>query len=102
MTKLLTIIEKDGKAAKNKDPNLPPEQLKRLYQVMVQTRIMDDRALALQRQGGIGFYLQAKGQEASHIGSAAALRDSDWLFPAYRQPGIMLLRNVPLDDIVNE
>ncbi len=102
MTKLLTIIEKDGKAAKNKDPNLPPEQLKRLYQIMVQTRIMDDRALALQRQGGIGFYLQSKGQEASHIGAAAALLDSDWIFPAYRQPGIMLLRNAKLDDIVNE
>ena len=102
MTKLLTIIEKDGKAAKNKDPNLPGEQLKKLYRVMVATRILDERALALQRQGRIGFYLQSKGQEASHIGSAAAMLASDWIFPAYRQPGVMLLRDVDLDDIVNE
>jgi len=102
MTKLLTIIEKDGKAAKNKDPNLPAEQLRQLYAVMLATRIMDERALALQRQGRIGFYLQSKGQEASHIGAAAALRDGDWIFPAYRQPGIMLLRGASLDDIVNE
>ncbi|MBI5849612.1 MAG: pyruvate dehydrogenase (acetyl-transferring) E1 component subunit alpha [Planctomycetes bacterium] len=97
-----SILEADGKAGRDKDPNLTPELLKRLYEVMVTTRVLDERALALQRQGRIGFYLQALGQEASHVGAAAALRDSDWLFPAYRQPGIPLLRRVPLDDIVNE
>ncbi|MHC4815688.1 MAG: pyruvate dehydrogenase (acetyl-transferring) E1 component subunit alpha [Planctomycetota bacterium] len=98
----LTIIEKDGKVHKDKDPNLSDEQLLELYAVMVQTRILDDRGLALQRQGRIGFYLQSLGQEASHLGSAAALRDSDWLFPAYRQAGITLLRGAPLDQIVAE
>lgn len=97
-----TIIEKDGKVQKDKDPNLADEQLLELYAVMVQTRILDERGLALQRQGRIGFFLQSLGQEASHIGSAAALRDSDWLFPAYRQAGITLLRDVPLDQIVTE
>ncbi|HLU38621.1 MAG TPA: pyruvate dehydrogenase (acetyl-transferring) E1 component subunit alpha [Planctomycetota bacterium] len=102
MTKLLSIIEKDGKAAKNKDPNLPVELLHKLYRTMVATRILDDRGLALQRQGRIGFYLQSKGQEASHVGSAAALRDSDWVFPAYRQPGVLLLRGASLDHVVNQ
>ena len=100
--KALMIIEKDGKAAKDKDPNLSAEVLRKLYVTMVTTRIMDDRALALQRQGRIGFYLMSTGQEASHIGSAYAMRDSDWFFPAYRQPGIMLLRGADIDDIVNE
>lgn len=102
MTKLLSIIEKDGKVAKSKDPGLSPAQLEKLYRVMVTTRFMDERALRLQRQGAIGFYLQSMGQEASHVGAAFALRDSDWLFPAYRQPGIMLLRGVDIDDVVNE
>ena len=101
-TNYLTIIEKDGKAAKGKDPNLAPEQLRRLYEVMVMTRIMDERALVLQRQGRIGFYVPATGQEASHIGSAYAMRDSDWIFPAYRQPGILLLRKAPLDQVICE
>ncbi len=101
-TKVLTIIEKDGKAAKDKDPNLSAEELRDLYRVMVTTRLLDERGLALQRQGRIGFYLQSLGQEASHIGSAAALRDSDWIFPAYRQGGIILLRGVPLDQVVCE
>ncbi len=99
---LVTILDKAGKAQRGKAPNLPAEELKKLYRLMVRTRVMDDRGLALQRQGRIGFYLQSTGQEASHIGAAYALKDSDWLFPAYRQPGILLLRDVPYEDIVNE
>jgi len=101
-TKALMIIEKDGRAAKDKDPNLSPEVLRMLYSTMVATRVTDERALALQRQGRVGFYLMSTGQEASHIGSAYAMRDSDWFFPAYRQPGILLLRNASIDDIVCE
>ncbi|MGE0142700.1 MAG: pyruvate dehydrogenase (acetyl-transferring) E1 component subunit alpha [Planctomycetota bacterium] len=97
-----SVIEKDGKASKDKDPNLSADELRRLYEVMLSARLMDERALALQRQGRIGFYLQALGQEGSHVGAAAPLRSSDWLFPAYRQPGIPILRGVPFDDIVNE
>jgi pyruvate dehydrogenase E1 component alpha subunit len=100
--KLLTIIEKDGKVTKAKDPNLSRQELEQLYAAMVMTRVMDERGLVLQRQGRIGFYLPSTGQEASHIGSAFALRDSDWLFPAYRQPGILLLRGAPLEQVVAE
>ncbi len=102
MTELLTVLDKDGKAQKGKDPNLPAAELKKLYRLMVATRALDDRGLALQRQGRIGFYLQSTGQEASHLGTAYALKDSDWLFPAYRQPGILLLREVPIEKIVSE
>jgi pyruvate dehydrogenase E1 component subunit alpha len=101
-SEVLSIIETDGKVAKGKDPNLSDERLRELYATMVKARIMDERGLALQRQGRIGFYLQALGQEASHVGSAAALLDSDWIFPAYRQPGIPLLRGAPMDQIVCE
>lgn len=99
---LQSILDKDGKAQKGKDPNLPDAELQKLYRLMVATRALDDRGLALQRQGRIGFYLQSTGQEASHLGAAYALKDSDWLFPAYRQPGILLLRNVPLNLIISE
>jgi len=102
MTELLTILDQDGKAQKGKDPNLPGPELQQLYRLMVRTRALDDRGLALQRQGRIGFYLQSTGQEASHLGAAYALEDSDWLFPAYRQPGILLLRGLQLEKVVCE
>ena len=99
---VLTILEKDGKVKKGKEPDLSDDRLRKLYETMVQARIMDERGLALQRQGRIGFYLQGLGQEASHVGSAAPMLDSDWIFPAYRQPGIPLLRDADLDDVVTE
>jgi pyruvate dehydrogenase E1 component alpha subunit len=99
---LLTIIDQDGKTQKGKDPGLPKDELQRLYRLMVATRLLDERGLAMQRQGRIGFYLQSTGQEASHLGAAYALADRDWLFPAYRQPGILLLRDISIDKIVSE
>jgi pyruvate dehydrogenase E1 component alpha subunit len=99
---LLSILDQDGKAQKGKDPNLPAAELQKLYRLMIATRALDERGLALQRQGRIGFYLQSTGQEASHLGAAYALKDSDWLFPAYRQPGILLLRQVPLHMVISE
>ena len=74
----------------------------KLDRTMVRPRVLDERGLALQRQGRIGFYLQCIGQEASHIGSTYALRDSDWVFPSYRQLGSMLLRGARLDNLLCE
>lgn len=86
----------------SRDTDLSKSELIELFRTMVRTRVMEERALILQRQGRIGFYVPCTGQEASHIGTAAALEDSDWIFPAYRQAGIPLLRGVPVEQIVDE
>lgn len=99
---VLSVIDATGKASRSRDPSLSKEELLKLYATIVRTRVMEERALNLQRQGRIGFYVPCSGQEASHIGTAAALRDEDWIFPAYRQAGIPLLRNVPMQQIIDE
>ena len=99
-SKALTIIEKDGKVQKDKDPNLTDEQLLELYKVMVQTRILDERGLALQRQGRIGFFLQSLGQEASHVGLAAAMKTEDVLLPTYRDAASQFVRGMSLDKLL--
>jgi pyruvate dehydrogenase E1 component alpha subunit/2-oxoisovalerate dehydrogenase E1 component alpha subunit len=63
-------------------------------------RTLDQRMLSLQRQGRVGFYGTAAGQEAAVIGSAYALRPTDWVFPALREMGVSLWRGVQLRDIV--
>lgn len=63
---------------------------------MVLVRAYDERGMMLQRQGRIAFFSPCKGQEASHIGSAYALKPEDWFFLQYREPGVALLRGVPL------
>ena len=73
-----------------------------LYRHMLRLRLLDGRMLNLQRQGRIGFYGPCTGQEASVIGTAAALKDTDWVFPALREAGITLFRGYSLVDMVTQ
>ena len=73
-----------------------------MYQQMVRLRLLDQRMLTLQRQGRIGFYGTATGEEAAIIGSAYALQKDDWIFPALRQGGAALMRGYPLVEYISQ
>ncbi len=75
---------------------LSPEALLALYRAMARIRVVDERMATLQRAGRVGFYGVCTGQEAACIGSAHALRPTDWIFPALRECAAMLLRGFPL------
>ncbi len=81
---------------------LSPEQRASVYRTMVLSRAIDERCLSLQRQGRIGFYVPASGQEAAQIGCAAALESEDWIFPAYREIGIALWRGIPFRTLLDQ
>jgi pyruvate dehydrogenase E1 component subunit alpha len=81
---------------------LEKKDLLRLYTEMLRLRLLDQRMLTLQRQGRIGFYGTATGEEAAVIGSAFALRPDDWIFPALRQGGAALLRGYPLVEYISQ
>ena len=68
----------------------------RYNRAMLEIRLIDERMLALQRQGRIGFYGEARGQEACIVGSVAALQKQDWVVPALREAGAGLYRGMPL------
>jgi pyruvate dehydrogenase E1 component alpha subunit len=70
--------------------------LVRLYREMVRLRRLDERLGALARQGRIGFYGAAFGQEATPVAAALAIDERDWIFPALRESGAMLVRGYPL------
>jgi pyruvate dehydrogenase E1 component alpha subunit len=72
------------------------------YRTMVLARAIDERCLALQRQGRIGFYAPHSGQEATLVGSALALEPDDWVFPAYRELTVALVRGAPLGAVVDQ
>lgn len=73
-------------------------QMRDLYRDMVLVRAVDLAATALQRQGELGLWASSLGQEAAQIGSARALRPSDFAFPTYREVGVTWARGVdPLD-----
>ncbi|WP_416840491.1 thiamine pyrophosphate-dependent enzyme [Haloferax sp. DFSO52] len=66
---------------------------------MIRARRFDERALALQRRGWMSGYPPFRGQEASQIGAAHAMRDDDVLLPTYRSNALQITRGVPPSDI---
>jgi pyruvate dehydrogenase E1 component alpha subunit len=71
-----------------------------LFEGMLKIRVTDARMMALQRQGRIGFYGEAVGQEAAVVGSAAASKPDDWIVPALREAGVGLFRGLTLDSYI--
>jgi pyruvate dehydrogenase E1 component alpha subunit len=90
------ILAPDGKL-KGPLPDLTPDQLRQMYRTMVLARTFDRRALNLQRQGRIGTFAPAAGQEAAQVGAAMALARDEWLFPTYRSHPAMLAHGMPLE-----
>jgi pyruvate dehydrogenase E1 component alpha subunit/2-oxoisovalerate dehydrogenase E1 component alpha subunit len=74
--------------------------LLRAYREMHRLRLLDERMVALQRQGRVGFYGACTGQEAVPIATALALEPHDWVFPALREQGVMLVRGFPLTQFI--
>ncbi len=74
----------------------------RLYREMTRLRALDERMMKLQRQGRIGFYGACTGQEAVPVAAAAALRDTDWVFPALREGAVMLWRGYDLVTYISQ
>lgn len=99
-TEIVQFLKEDGTTHPNYKSDLNADDLLKIYKTMIQTRVYEERSLKLQRSGRIGFYIGCKGQEASHIGSAYALDKDDWIFPAYREPGILLLRGITLKTLI--
>ncbi len=98
---MVTVLREDGTV----DPQVAPEvampEIIGLYKAMARTRLVDERLVLIQRQGRIGFHIGSLGEEAAIIGSAAALRDKDFIFPCYREFGAALLRGMPLQRYVD-
>jgi pyruvate dehydrogenase E1 component alpha subunit len=81
---------------------IAPEDLVPIYRVMLLARAIDERCLTMQRQGRIGFYVPVMGQEGAQVGCTWALDPKDWLFPAYRELGVALVRGVTPEELLDQ
>jgi pyruvate dehydrogenase E1 component alpha subunit/2-oxoisovalerate dehydrogenase E1 component alpha subunit len=98
-TGLLQLLGPDGRLL-GAPPELEPALLRELHRGMLRARVLDEKMLLLQRQGRIGFYAEARGQEAAVIGAVAALEPSDYVVPAHRELGAALYRGLPIANVV--
>jgi pyruvate dehydrogenase E1 component alpha subunit/2-oxoisovalerate dehydrogenase E1 component alpha subunit len=100
-TGLFRLINEDGSAIdQSVVDNLDRALARTLFEGMVRIRVTDARMMALQRQGRIGFYGEAMGQEAAVVGSAAVTQPEDWIVPALREAGVGLYRGMTLDSYI--
>jgi 2-oxoisovalerate dehydrogenase E1 component alpha subunit len=85
----------------SKVPEIPAEDLVRIHSTMLLARRMDERMMQLQRQGRIGFYVPSTGEEATHL-AVQPLRESDWIFPGYRDQGAWFWRGLDIASYVHQ
>jgi pyruvate dehydrogenase E1 component alpha subunit len=74
--------------------DVTPQMLAGLHRDMTVIRRLDTECTHLQRQGELALWPPLLGQEASQVGSAAALDREDYVFPSYRENGVAYLRGV--------
>lgn len=97
---LIRVLDDDGNAVGPWVPELTAEQLRFGLRAMLKTRIFDARMLIAQRQKKLSFYMQCLGEEAIAVAHALALDPGDMNFPTYRQQGLLMVREVPLVELM--
>lgn len=96
----MQVLDENGKIDGKLMPELSNEDIQKMYESMVLGRMFDETMLKLQREGRIGTYAPAIGQEATQAGCAFALEKTDWFFPMYRDVSSFIMRGMPLENLV--
>nr|WP_279582736.1 thiamine pyrophosphate-dependent enzyme [Fodinicola feengrottensis] len=78
-----------------------PALARALYRDMVLGRRLDQEATALQRQGELCMWIPSLGQEGAQAGAIRAVRDSDMVFPTYREHTAAIARQVPVGEFLH-
>lgn len=99
---LIRVLDDEGKAHGDWDPALTPEILLKGLRAMMLTRAYDARMVRVQRQGKTSFYMKCTGEEAVAVAATMALQHGDMCFPTYRQQGILIARDWPIVDMMNQ
>jgi pyruvate dehydrogenase E1 component alpha subunit len=95
-TSFLQVINEKGDSDESLMPPVGEAGFRRFFETMLLARTFNHRALSLQREGRIGTYASIWGQEAAQIGSALAFSEDDWLFPSFRESGVLVARGYPM------
>ncbi len=99
----IRVINEAGDWLADFELELETEELQRFYRDMLRARMTDERFGRLQRQGRISFVAPGSGHEAAQVGIAHAIEvGRDWLYPYYRDMGLLLAMGVPLVELLGQ
>ncbi|MHB1908790.1 MAG: pyruvate dehydrogenase (acetyl-transferring) E1 component subunit alpha [Nitrososphaerales archaeon] len=98
---LLQILDSDGVISSKAYSRIGSKDLLQAYYNMTLTRMLDDKLIGLQRQGRMGTYVSCAGQEATQIGTVMAVSKNDWIFPMYRDMGMIIQAGVTVKELLD-
>lgn len=96
---IVQYLDENGDSNEKALNELLQQDFLRMYRQMVLTRLWNDKALNLQRQGRLGTLPSVKGQEAANIGMALAMEESDWFVPSFREAGTLITLGIPMKNL---
>lgn len=99
---IIRVLNKDGEAVGPWVRDLDIEKLKQGLRHMMILRTLDQKMMSAQRQGKTSFYLQSLGEEAVSCAFQIALKKGDMNFPTYRQAGLLIANDYPLEMMINQ
>ncbi|MFS1523153.1 pyruvate dehydrogenase (acetyl-transferring) E1 component subunit alpha [Microbulbifer sp. 2304DJ12-6] len=95
----LQYLDERGQTTQTLPDFATPDALVAHYRQMTLTRMVDGRAVKMQRTGQLGTYPSSLGQEAIGVGVGAAMGGEDVYCPNYRETGALLERGVAIEEI---
>lgn len=95
--KTIQVLDAKGKVVSAElEPKLSDDELREMMKRMVFTRVLDQRAVSMNRQGRLGFYAPVAGQEATMIGTQFTLNKKDFILGSYRDIPQIVWHGLPL------
>uniref|UniRef100_A0A0N5BBE4 2-oxoisovalerate dehydrogenase subunit alpha n=1 Tax=Strongyloides papillosus TaxID=174720 RepID=A0A0N5BBE4_STREA len=86
----------------SQDPKFSKDEALKMYKSMTLLNTMDKILYDSQRQGRISFYMTSFGEEANHVGSAAALQPEDLVYGQYRETGVLIYRGFSVQQCMHQ
>lgn len=99
---MIRVLDDNGEAVGEWTPNVDDVFLLKGLEVMLKTRLFDERLFMSQRQGKTSIYVQCRGEEAIACAQRMALSEGDMCFPTYRQQGLLIAQDFPMVDMINQ
>jgi pyruvate dehydrogenase E1 component alpha subunit len=99
MMEMIGFMDPEGHVVEDAIKDIPEELIHRMYRLMVFTRLCNNKALSLQRQGRVGTLASVRGQEAANVGMGLAMKAGDWFLPSFREYGAQFARGVRAVDL---
>lgn len=81
---------------------LEKEKALRIYKTLISLQAVDSIFYEAQRQGRFSFYMTSNGEEATAVGTAAALSMDDVMFSQYREQGALMWRGFSPRDMADQ